>query len=151
MDSALAGLLGTAIGALAAIVATLVASTLQTRQEHHVWLRDRKQEAYANSIKYIVRVLNKRSIITAEGLTILGQDAQKEWFDDMSEVLTWMTSLSIYCSSSQKEKITEALDTIREMMSNIMSGKKADTGSGFFEAFSFAYEIVSSSQRIDNQ
>src|SRR5437588_6497837 len=100
MDSTVAALIGAAIGALAAITSVFITSTLQAKQERRNWLRDRKQEAYANSIKYIVRVLNKRSIITAEGSTVLGKDAQKEWFDDMSEVLTWMTNLSIYCSSS---------------------------------------------------
>lgn len=149
MDSTAAGLIGAAIGALAAIISAFVASTLQARQEHHKWLRDRKQEAYANSVKYIVRVCNKRSIITADGLTVVGQDAQKEWFDDMSEALTWMTNLSIYCSSGQRAKIKEALDRIREVMADLMFGQETKTGKEFLSVFLFAYEVILSSQRID--
>ena len=117
------------------MISAFVASTLQARQERHIWLRDRRQEAYANAVKYIVRVSNKRSIITADGLTVLGQDAQKEWFDDMSEVLTWMTNLSIYCSPSQRAKITEALDQIREVMADLMFGQETKTGRVFLAFF----------------
>src|SRR5262249_26999481 len=110
---------------------------------------DRKQEAYANALKYIVRVSNACSIWEADELTILGQDAQKEWFDDASEALTWITNLSIYCSPGQRAKITEALDQIKKGMTNLLLGKKAMTGREFLSIFLFAYEVVLSSQRAD--
>ncbi|MBV9708650.1 MAG: hypothetical protein JO125_14725 [Chloroflexi bacterium] len=72
MDSAVAGFMD----AVAATLSAFVASALQARQEPRIWFRDRGQEAYANAVKYIVRVSSKRSIITADGLTVLGQDAQ---------------------------------------------------------------------------
>ena len=81
MDSTMAGLIGAAVGALAAIVSAFVASTLQARQEHHIWIRDRRQEAYVNSVKYIVRVLNKRSEVEIKSGVVqifLGKDAQSK-------------------------------------------------------------------------
>ena len=76
---------------------------------------------------------------------------QKEWFDDMSEALVWMTNLSIYCSSNQRAKITEALDRVREVMSepqfHLEVGKPVTFS--IITAFSSAYEVVVSSQRVD--
>ena len=44
-------------------------------------------------MKYLLRVLTKRSETGIEAgalTTIMGKDIQKEWFDDMNEVVTWM-------------------------------------------------------------
>jgi hypothetical protein len=154
MDSAVAGLIGAAIGASAAIAAAFVTSLLQMRQAHDIWLRDKKQEAYSNAVRYILRVLNKRSEITAEGLTVLGMDAQKEWFDDMSEALTWVTALSIYCSPNQRDQITKTLDEMRKTISQIVSRgipriplKQLSTDP--LDVFSSAYEIIIASERRD--
>lgn len=150
MDATVAGLIGAAIGALAAIASAFVTSSLQARQEHRTWLRDRKQEAYANSERYIVRVLNKRSKITAQGLTVLGEDVVKEWFDDMSEAEIWLTALSIYCSRAQRQRIVEALDIVRKAISDIMSGNVSKPrGIGILDAFQSAYEKVYLSEEID--
>jgi hypothetical protein len=149
MDSTVAGLIGAAIGALAAIASAFVTSTLQARQEHRTWLRDRKQEAYANSVRYILRVLNKRSKVTAEGMTFLGQDVMKEWFDDMSEAEIWLTALSIYCSPAQRAQIVGTLDGVRKAISGFISSDTLHDRIGILDTFSSAYETVSSSERID--
>ena len=69
MDAAVAGLIGAAIGAIAGMTGTLITAYLQAKQEHMKWMRDKRVEAYSNTIRYLVRALNKRSILTFEGGT----------------------------------------------------------------------------------
>jgi hypothetical protein len=95
MDAAIAGLVGAGIGALAGIVGTLITNYLQIIQEQKKWLRDKRTECYSNTIRYLLRVHNKRSAISSEGGAIMAKDVQKEWFDDLSEVIAWLSSLSV--------------------------------------------------------
>jgi hypothetical protein len=104
MDSAVAGLIGAGIGAVTGIAGTFITTYLQARQERLKWLRDKRVESYSNTIRYLTRALNKRSSISIESgnlVTAMGQDVIKEWFDDLSESLVWLSSLSIYCSENQ--------------------------------------------------
>jgi hypothetical protein len=69
MDAAVAGLIGAALGAIAGMAGTLITAYLQAKQEHIKWIRDKRVEAY--SIRYLVRALNKRSMLTLEGSTLI--------------------------------------------------------------------------------
>jgi hypothetical protein len=147
MDSTVAGLIGAAIGALAAIASALATSMLQERQERKKWQRDKKQEAYANSLRYILRALNKRSKIDMEQGAILGEDGIKEWFDDISEVQIWLTTLSIYCPPAQRGKIIAVLDEVRAATEDFMTHSIATKS--LPSALSSAYTLVSASERAD--
>jgi hypothetical protein len=55
LDPALAGLLGALVGGAAAFGATLVSNNQQARREQDKQRRDRKVEAYGNSLRSLVR------------------------------------------------------------------------------------------------
>ena len=124
MDSAVAGLIGAGIGASAGIAGTLISTYLQMKQERLKWLRDKRVESYSNTIRYLTRVLNKRSSISIESgnpVTVMGQDVIKEWFDDLSESLVWLASLSIYCSENQKKEIINAFRVVEQAVSDVVT------------------------------
>ncbi len=124
MDSAVAGLIGAGIGAVAGIAGTLITTYLQAKQERLKWLRDKRVESYSNTIRYLTRALNKRSSISIESgtlVTIMGQDVVKEWFDDLSEALVWLSSLSIYCSENQQQEIINAFRVVEQAVSDFIS------------------------------
>ena len=81
MDAAIAGLIGAAIGAVARMAGTLITAILQAKQEHTRWIGDKRVEAYSNTVRYLVKALNKRSSIVIEGGTltsVMGKDVIKE-------------------------------------------------------------------------
>ena len=89
MDAAIAGLIDAAIGSVAGMAGTLITSYLQVKQEHAKWIHDKPVEACSNTIRYLVRALNKRSSLSIEDSTlirVMGKDVIKEWFDDLSEI-----------------------------------------------------------------
>jgi len=53
MDSAVAGLIGAGIGALAGLLGSVFTTYFQTAQEHQKWLRDKRAESYSNTIRYL--------------------------------------------------------------------------------------------------
>jgi hypothetical protein len=123
MDAALAGLVGAGIGALAGIAGAMLTYVLQTRLEREKWLRDRRVEVYTNAIRYLIRVSNKRSILTAEGMTVLGQDAVKEWFDEISEARSWLTSLLIYCSRQEQPRLNAAIERLNKAAADFLTSR----------------------------
>jgi hypothetical protein len=125
MDSAVAGLFGAGIGALAGIAGAVMTHSLQTRLERQKWLRDRRVEAYTSAIRFLIRISNKRSQITAEGVTVLGQDVMKEWFDDISEARSWLTSLLVYCSERERGNLTAATRALNAAAAEFITSGKA--------------------------
>jgi hypothetical protein len=124
MDAAIAGLIGAAIGAVAGMAGTLITTYLQARQEHAKWIRDERVEAYSNTIRYLIRALNKRSSLSLEGGTVtsvMGKDVIKEWFDDLSEILVWLSAASIYCSKNQQSKIAHVTKVVNKAVCDFVN------------------------------
>lgn len=128
MDAAIAGLIGTAIGAVAGMAGTLITTYLQAKQEHAKWIRDKRVEAYSNTIRYLVRALNKRSHLAIEGGTctsVMGEDVIKEWFDDLSEILAWLSAVSIYCSKNQQSQIAYTIQIVNKAVCDFVNSSSA--------------------------
>lgn len=154
MDAAVAGLVGAAIGAVAGILGTIITHYLQSSQDNKKWLRDKREEAYLSAIRFLLRVVNKRSVITATGLTVLAQEDVKEWFDDISEAQSWLTSLTIYCSESEKNTIVKLSSEINDSVSALVGAqgdkiRKTDVSGNILDTISKAYIQLLISARRD--
>jgi hypothetical protein len=154
MDAAVAGLIGAAIGAVAGVLGAIITHYLQSSQDNKKWVRDKREEAYSNTIRFLLRVLNKRSMITATGLTVLGQENIKEWFDDISEAQSWMTSLTIYCSESEKNTIGKLSSEINNAVSALVGtdstqAHNPDISYNLLDSITKAYNQLLSSARRD--
>lgn len=120
MDSAVAGLIGAGIGAVAGMTGTLLSQLLQSRRENKKWLITRKEDAYSNTLRYLLKVLNRRSKITAKGVAVLSQEDMPDWFTDLSEAQSWITSLTIYCSHDVRKTIKLIAGKYNSAMSTLM-------------------------------
>ena len=125
MDTAVASLLGAGVGALAGLSGTVVAQVLQGRREHKRWLIQKKEEAYSNCLRYLLKALNRRSRISGEGGTYLTQEDIPNFFGDLIEAQAWLTAVSIYCADQQRHVVVRASSSVNEAISEFVSGSRA--------------------------
>ena len=64
IDAALAGLFGALVGGGATFLGTVVSNTQQARHARDQQRRDRKVEAYSNSLRSLLRAAHRRSGIS---------------------------------------------------------------------------------------
>jgi hypothetical protein len=126
MDAAIAGLVGAGIGALASMVGTLIAHILQSRRESNEWVLEKREAAYSNSLRYLLKVLNRRSKVTSTGEAVLGLDAVADWLGDLSEAQIWVSSLTIYCSKNLRERIQQISASLNAQIA-IFAGSRVAT------------------------
>jgi hypothetical protein len=81
MDSALAGLLGGVIGASAGVGGSVLTVHLQAKNAETQRKRTHKEEAYANTLRYLDRVLGKASAIELGGANLSDKEYVKQFFD----------------------------------------------------------------------
>lgn len=122
MDSTVAGLIGAGIGSAAGLSGTVLAHALQRRQERATWIRNKQLEAYSSTLRYVLRLLHKRSSITADGQAVLGQEAIKEWFDDLAEIHSWLAVLTVYCSDESRRELAPIQRRLREITDHALEG-----------------------------
>src|SRR5215204_3672409 len=140
MSSALAGLIGTAIGAVAGIAGALISRYMQDRSERKNWARNKKQEAYANTLRYLLRIRNHRSALEPEKWVantsplfrpsdVEGQMALRvdeiatRWMNDLVEAQYWITTLTISCAESQRSTISEVGREINESIETLLGSE----------------------------
>lgn len=139
---------------------------MQSKRDHKKWRLSKKEEAYSNTLRYLLKVLNRRSQITADGITFISKEHLPQWFQDISEAQAWMTSLTIVCSSNVRAEINSVSEKLNAEMSlflgmemkigeakeldqvRIVSPSKPITGN-LSEAVAFAYSEVLQSARND--
>ena len=120
LDAASAGILGATIGGVTGVIGGLITHRLQSNTDRSRWARDKQVEAYSSAIRYLVRIQNKRSMITTQGQTVLGQDAMKEWFDEISEAIAWLISLSIYCSERERRRVLDGSKRLNDAVAGFI-------------------------------
>ena len=122
MDSAVAALIGASIGAIAGVVGVLLTNILQARSQHKIWIRDKKAEAYANALRHLYRLTNKRSKVMSNGAAILSEEHQKEWFDDYIATIESLSAISIYSREEFENSIEHCAIELRVEMEKIILG-----------------------------
>ncbi len=120
MDSAISGLLGAGIGAVAGMFGAVLTQSLQLRNDHKKWLLSKKEEAYSSAIRFLLKSLNRRSKMTATGIAVLGQNELPDWFIDLSEAQAWVSSITIYASCETKESINQVAYRFNSVMSELL-------------------------------
>jgi hypothetical protein len=124
MSSAIAGLIGAAIGALAGVTGAFISQRMQARATRERALLSKKEEAYSSTLRYLLRAQNRRSAISAEsGQPYIGEEAVIEVFDDLVEAQFWASSLTIYCSEEQRETVKKVSRDLNEAVANFVSGE----------------------------
>lgn len=109
MDAGLASLLGGLLGALIGGVSSYMASRRHERAEHKRWLRERKQESYANAIL----ALSKATFIPTN------PEKLEQWFGDLAEVRQYMIILRVFCSPRIKDELVLLSDNLFDVIDDI--------------------------------
>jgi hypothetical protein len=161
MDTAIAGFLGALVGGAATFGGTVVSNTQQARRERKKEHEQRKVEAYSNSMRSLLRVAHRRSIITGEVGAIIGKDMLASWFDDIVDAEYWLTILSAACGSRYRESIQKTANKLLENVNlftrsgdvNLFTrwdeGMKISAKHSPQEEFLIAYRVVAEAARDD--
>jgi hypothetical protein len=102
MDASIAGIIGALIGSISAITATYLTNRHAIKSERNRWILSKKEEAYTQSIRSLLEVMNSRSEITAEGKTILRSKNVKDWLTHCIDAIFWTRQISLYSSKYYK-------------------------------------------------
>lgn len=130
MDAAIAGLIGAIIGALAGMAGTLISHYLQSKSEREKWIKLRREEAYANSLRQLLKAINMRTNLTGEGIAYINKESTGDWFNAINEAQIWLTSASIYCSSGVKSQLAALLESYSSSISEFI-GSELNIGSEY--------------------
>ena len=141
MNSAIAGLIGAAIGAVAGIAGTFVTQYLQMRAERKQALRSKREAAYTNTLQCLLRVRDRRMSdlkrLDAQFFSHLFEgwdppewtDAclvgdipafREEAFDDIVGARLWLTSATAYCSPKVRPPLLKSMDALEDFATNIL-------------------------------
>jgi hypothetical protein len=146
ISAPVAALLGACIGAVSSTFGAFLSNYLGTRRDKAKWLLEKKVEAYSNSLRYLTRVLNRRTAITSSGQAILERSGVSEWLNDLCEAQIWLSSLQMYCSHKHQKVLKNSLDRlsgrVHEFMENPINVQSHPLESDT-EALSFAQLIQS--------
>lgn len=146
ISAPVAALLGACIGAVSSTLGAFLSNYLESRRDKAKWLFEKKIEAYSNSLRYLTRVLNRRTAITSSGQAILEKSGVSEWLNDLCEAQIWLSSLQMYCSNQNREVLESSLDRlsgrVREFMNNSMD-MQSSTLKSDAETLSFSQLIQS--------
>jgi hypothetical protein len=99
---------------------------MQARATQERTLQSKKEEAYSNTLRNLLKVQNRRDLwtekksgqweahITDEGLMIV--------YPDMVEAQFWVSALTIYCSEDQRETIQRVSSNVNNTVADFVSG-----------------------------
>lgn len=121
ISAPVAALLGACIGAVSSTLGAFLSNFLATRRDRVKWQLEKKVEVYTNSLRYLTKILNRRTAITAEGKAILEKHAVSEWLNDLCEAQIWLAYLQIYCSKKNKKVIKKTLDKLSQRVCEFMN------------------------------
>ena len=157
MDKATITLIAALVGASAVLATTILTHFLTRRREsirhereleaeYSRWLRENRQEAYHNALKYLFRVAAGGAKLETKDNPILPHDADPEWYKDIAEANAWLSTVHYYCSVEKYDLIGET-STEFANLSNMLLGFRP-TGTHAWETFG---GIVSKQGEFDYQ
>jgi len=150
VDAALAAVLGAGIGALATVAGSALTAHQQGAQQRAVASRQRKEAAYDNAIRSLLRARNRRSVLTAEGLAVIAKDDIGTLFDDLVDAQHWLSVLVTACGSKQRQPIEAASSRLNDAVNQLTTaGAPARKGGAPLVDLADIYEDVIKAARQD--
>jgi hypothetical protein len=123
--AAVAGFAGAIIGGAATLLGTTLAARQHARREREKWLRDRKESAYGNTIRYLLRASNRRSEFKVEGgklVSLLAKEHVRDLFDDLVEAQYWLAVLTTACGKEQVATLERTSRDFSDLVTAMTSG-----------------------------
>jgi hypothetical protein len=125
VDAALAGLLGTAVGAVAGLGGSYLTSTMGRTAEAQSWRRAKTEEAYTQCIRAMLQVLDLRSGIVRgeEGrmMAVLSPEDQPKYFAAVVDMRYWLSVVMIFASTRSRTALAPVEQRITLQIENLLS------------------------------
>lgn len=131
-------LLSTVLGASTALFVVFLTHifTLRREESRHVrelavekerWLRENRQRAYHNASKYLFRVAAIGAKVKNTESIKLPEDADQEWYADISEANAWLSTVHYYCSQEKYDAIGEAATEFLNLSNRLIGFRPTGT------------------------
>lgn len=121
MAPAIFGLVGTLLGAVTALIGSTLTDRRQARREEERWRREQRGIAYAEALRYLLRVNRVYGEQYADWSKI--QD-QPDWVSDLLEAQYWLRMLTMRCKAEQRERLNLLVLRLDEAVNMQSSGFK---------------------------
>jgi hypothetical protein len=116
MAAAIFGLVGALLGAVTTLIGSALADRRQARREEGRWRREQRGAAYAETLRYLLRVNRVYGEYPSEWSKIMDQS---DWVNDLLDAQYWLRILTMRCRPAQREELSllalrldEAIDTL---------------------------------------
>jgi hypothetical protein len=127
VDAALAGLLGTAVGAVAGVGGSYLTNTMGRAAEMQSWRRAKTEEAYTQCIRAMLQVLNLRSgfLRLADGTLqpVLSHEDQPKYFSALIDMRYWLGVAMIFASASSRTALAPVEEQLAVQVDRLLRGE----------------------------
>jgi hypothetical protein len=154
MDAALAGLLGTAVGAVAGLGGSLLTSERSRSAERQTWRRTKVEESYTQCIRSLLQALDMRSALLfsaqAEGqvTAYLSKEDQPKYLAAMVDARFWLTVVLMYATAESRDELRRHERALASAVDGFL-GTAKQRGGDLNEVIRQTYEGVVDAARRD--
>ena len=153
-SAALFGLLGAVVGGGFTMLGALLSGRQQDRSERNRAARARREQAYSNALRHLLRATNRRGKIDiSSGRVVPILTDVESMFDDLVEAQYWVAVVTTVCSAGQQGKLDAARKQMDDFVRGFANGAiRIDVDkkhAGPFGEVEHVYEVVLSSARAD--
>jgi hypothetical protein len=92
----------------------------QAAQQQIADLHRRKEAAYSNAIRSLLRARNRRSALSAGGGSYIAKEDVGTFFDDLVEAQYWLSVLTTVCGAKQRLAIERASASLNSTVEQIV-------------------------------
>jgi hypothetical protein len=158
VDAALAGLLGTAVGAVAGLGGSYLTSTMGRAADAQSWRRTKTEEAYTSCIRAMLQVLDMRSELVrnadASGAmtAVLSHEDQPKYLAAVIDMRYWLSVVMIFASARSRTVLEPVEKQLALQYESLFRGAALEHGGYQTEAQTVirsAYQEVIGAARRD--
>ena len=152
MDAALAGLLGTAVGAVTGLGGSFLTSERSRSAERQTWRRTKVEESYTQCIRSLLQVLDMRSELQvgADGrvTAVLSLEDQPKYLAAMVDARFWLSVVLMYASAESRDELRRHETALASAVDGFL-GTDKHGGGDLHEVIRHTYEGVVDAARRD--
>lgn len=123
MDPSISALIGAAVGSMTTLTASYLAHRFNREAETRKWRLTKKEEAYSQCMRALLKVMNSRSLLKSDGTLIFDVNKASEWVENCINAIFWTRQLSIYSPQAfSANGIEEPLRKFEDLVEGLSAG-----------------------------
>jgi hypothetical protein len=133
MDAALAGLLGTAVGAVTGLGGSFLTSERSRSAERQAWRRTTVEESYTQCIRSLLQTLDMRSELHVSGAegrvtAVLSLEDQPKYLAAMVDARFWLSVVLMYATAESRDKLRRHESALASAVDGFLGGAEQEGG-----------------------